>query len=141
MFPVFPYQDIFNGHVGNAILSGQGTCRHTPCQSVDFQYLKFCQFSFEMGFSMRMPAPPFSVSIGHVFGICSKEKTSLIIDAWRGVAMMQDMKPFWDRAMADFPGNTVSIQFFKIWRSRAYCSVPSRAFSSPEPAGVGFFDM
>ncbi len=83
--------------------------------------------------------PAFAVPVGHVVGVGTDEQV-LGIHTWRVVAPVQDVKPWRDRAVRNFPRRAVRANQKTIQFEKSVAS--DMAFGLPQPASAfGFLDL
>lgn len=73
-----------------------------------------------------------------IVGRCSNKKM-IWISAWRVIAMVQNMHPFWDRPFMNHPGHTMRPLSFiaKFYRSISACIFRTNPF----PTFISFYDF
>jgi hypothetical protein len=95
----------------------------------DFQNIPFGKNCSVRSFSEFLPS--FFLHIGHVFSVSRREKM-IRVYAWRIIAAMAYLFPFWNRSEVNHPGNTMGGMNAD---PRPKASIPSVAFGgNPNPA-------
>ena len=95
----------------------------------NFLYLFWCQFIS----NSKAVSSSFIKHITHIVSLCAKKKM-VRIGTRGGIAFVQYPKTFWNRAIMDFPRDSMGIAI------RSHASISSGCSSSPLPACISFLN-
>lgn len=136
--PRFSSDDKVNGWSANAKHVGQLVGVVFSVQFSDFLYLSWIKFSQTVARSARMFTSFFGKHVTHIL-LMRPEKQMIRVGAFRIVASVQNMFPFWNLSIVDFPRNAMGADHFTF---NGKTPVSARVVTAdPFPASLCFNNL